>query len=58
MLYINEKAPRGIVIKEAKLSSDSHGVGIRTHGASPRLALYGLPIVKMTNLSNGLLVPV
>lgn len=58
MLYINEKAPRGIMIKEAKLSSDSHGVGIRIHGANPRLAVYGLPIVKMNNLSNFLLVPV
>lgn len=58
MLYINAKAPRDIVIKEAELSCDSHGVGIRTHGASPRLALYGLPIVKISNLSNFLLVPV
>lgn len=46
------------MIKEAELSCDSHGVGFRTHGASPRLALYGLPIVKISNLSNFLLVPV
>lgn len=46
------------MIKEAKLSSNSHGVCIRTLGANPRLVLYGLSIVKMSNLSNFLLVPV
>lgn len=51
MHYINEKAPRGIMIKEAKLSSASHGVGIRTYSANPRLVLYGLPVVKMGKLS-------
>lgn len=58
MLCINEKAPRGIMIKEAKLSSESHGVGIRTYRANPRLVLYELPIVKMGTLSNFLLAPV
>lgn len=58
MLYINEKAPQGIMIKEAKLSSDSHGVGIRTSSTNPRLVFYGLPVVKMGKLSNFLLAPV